>query len=147
VDWQRVHRQSLADVDYTFQALRFELIRHYFWHIDIDDRAVAHARRKGRARLRKAVEKRITKSIGPAEPSFDGRQTPVAGNSIYYAQHATASCCRKCLEEWHGVPLGRLLTDDELGYLSDLAMRFIDDRLPDLTEAGEKVPPFGAGAQ
>ncbi len=35
---------------------------------------------------------------------IDGRQTPREGNTIFYAQHATASCCRTCIEYWHGIP-------------------------------------------
>jgi hypothetical protein len=142
VDWRRVHRQDLTDIDYTFQSLRFELIRHYFWHIEIDERAVAHARRKGRAGMRLAIDRRIRTSIGPADPAFDGRQTPASGNAVYYAQHAVAACCRKCLEEWHGIALGRPLTDGEIEYLGELAMRYVDERLPSLTETGERVPPL-----
>jgi len=22
---------------------------------------------------------------------------------VHYAQHATAACCRKCIEYWHGI--------------------------------------------
>ncbi len=118
VDWGRVHGRNLSDVDYTFEALKFELIRHFFWHIEIDEDAVLHGRRKGLAGLRKAVPHRIRISIAAAQPIFDGRQTPRHGNVIYYAQHATASCCRKCVEEWHGIPQGRPLTDNEVAYLS-----------------------------
>jgi hypothetical protein len=57
-----------------------------------------------------------------------------------YAQHATASCCRKCIEEWHGIHQGRELTEDEITYLATLAILYVDERLPFLTQAGEKVP-------
>jgi hypothetical protein len=139
VDWGRVHGRNLSDVDYTFEALKFELIRHFFWHIEIDQDAVLHGRRKGLAGLRKAVPHRIRISIAAAQPIFDGRQTPRHGNVIFYAQHATASCCRKCVEEWHGIPQGRPLTDNEVAYLSALALRYIEERVPQLTEAGEKI--------
>lgn len=76
VDWNRVHKKNLTDVDYTFTALRYELIRHHYWHLEIDQKAVNHARRKGREGMRIAVEKRIRKYVGPAEPTYDGRQTP-----------------------------------------------------------------------
>ena len=142
VDWRRVHKKDLADVEYTFTALKYELIRHHFWHLEIDQKAVNHARRKGRDGIRIAAEKRIGKYVGPAEPTFDGRQTPKSDNSIFYAQHATASCCRKCMQEWHGIPIGRKLLDEEVKYLTDLAMLYINERLPFLTKQGEKVPPI-----
>jgi hypothetical protein len=142
VDWSRVKKRDLSDVKYTFTALKYELFRHYFWHLEIDQRAVNHARRKGKSGMRVAAQKRICKSVGPAEPPYDGRQTPRenSGNAIYYAQHATACCCRKCIEEWHGIPQGRELTEQEIGYLTDLVMLYVEERLPILTEHGEKVP-------
>ena len=48
VDWSRVHRRDKADAAYTFAALEYELIRHHHWHKTIDDKALRHARRKGR---------------------------------------------------------------------------------------------------
>jgi hypothetical protein len=142
IDWRRVHKRNPADAAYTFAALKYELFRHHFWHVEIDLRAVNHARRKGKRGLQAAAEQRMRKAVGPAEPPFDGRQTPRegSGNVIYYAQHATASCCRKCIAEWHGIPRGRELTEDEIAYLTTLAMLYIDERLPLLTQDGEKVP-------
>jgi hypothetical protein len=142
VDWSRIQKRCLSDVTYTFDALKHELIRHHFWHVEIDQRAINHARRKGKSGMRIAIENRLRKSVGSAEPSRDGRQTPKenSGNSIYYAQHATACCCRKCMEYWHNIPIGRELTDAEIEYFTDLVMLYINERLPFLTENGEKVP-------
>lgn len=143
IDWARVHRRDPRDVDFTFASLRKEFIRHYFWHVPLDPRATNHARRKGRVRLREAVERRIQMSISAATPFHDGYQTPWAGsgNAIYYAQHAVAACCRRCVEEWHAIPRGRELDESEVQYLAGLAMRYIDERVP-LTDAGEYVPPL-----
>ncbi len=80
--------------------------------------------------------------MSPAEPVRDGRQTPWAGNALYYAQHATASCCRRCIEEWHGIPRGRALEDKEIQYLVDLVGFYIAERLPLLKEDGERIPPI-----
>jgi len=139
VDWERVRMNDIGDAGYAFSALKFELIRHHFWHVDIDDKALDHARRKGRSGMRVAAEQRIRSSVGPAEPGYDGRQTPKQGNVLYYAQHATASCCRQCMEEWHGIAMGRALTDEEIGYLSALLILYVEERLPWLPEYGEKV--------
>jgi len=140
VDWSRVYKRDLSDVAYTFTALKYELIRHYFWHIEIDQKAVNHARRKGMVGMRIAAEKRIRDSVGSAHPFHDGWQTPKSGNALFYAQHATASCCRKCIEEWHAIPGGRVLTEVEIAYLTELVMFYIEDRLPSLTMNGEQVP-------
>jgi hypothetical protein len=144
VDWPRVHGKDARDAAYTFAALKFELIRHKFWHVEIDPKAVNYARRKGYSGLEAAARQRIRKSVGPAKPPRDGKQTPMegSGNPIHYAQHATASCCRKCMEYWHAIPQGRALTEDEIAYLTELAMLYFRERLPLLTQDGEKVPPI-----
>lgn len=140
VDWDRVHTQDLTDVAHTFTALKTELIRHVFWHQEFDEDAINHARRKGRAGMRIVAEKILRQKIGGAAPYRDGAQTPKNGNAVFYAQHATATCCRKCAEEWHGIPRGRELTDAEMAYCTELVMRYIEERMPYLTENGEYVP-------
>lgn len=140
VDWARLHRRDSADAAYTFSALQHELIRHHFFHRLIDDTALQHARRKGRRRLKEAARGRLRKYLAPAEPKRDGRQTPLQGNAIYYAQHATATCCRTCLEYWHGIPKGRLLTPQEFDYCATLIELYLDEVLPDLADEPVKVP-------
>jgi Domain of unknown function (DUF4186) len=46
-------------------------------------------------------------------PARDGKQTPYRGHPVFVAQHATACCCRGCLEKWHGIPRGHRLTEAE----------------------------------
>jgi hypothetical protein len=89
-----------------------------------------------------AVVARLKSSVGLSSDKLfrDGIQTKMEGNIIFYAQHATASCCRTCIECWHGIPKDRNLSDDELAYLTDLALRFIDDRMPDLPPDPQKIP-------
>lgn len=140
VDWGRVHKKDSKDVNFTFGMLRLEMIRHHFWHKSIDEIAVNHARRKGRAGIQSAVENRLRKSLRVDHP-MAGRQTPKQGNSIYYAQHATGTCCRRCLLEWHDIPIDKDLTEEQISYLSLLCMMFINERLPNLTTHGEKIPP------
>ena len=56
-------------------------------------------------------------------------QTPFSGNVIYYAQHATATCCRKCIEAWHGIGRECHLTEEEIAYFAELMMHYIETRL------------------
>jgi hypothetical protein len=140
VDWPRVHERRLDDVDHTLAELRQELIRHHFWHLDFDEKARNHALRKGRVALSIAAARRIEISVSGENPVKDGRQTPFEGNVLYYAQHATASCCRTCIEYWHNVPKGRPLTDEEQRYLTALVVRYVDDRWPDLPNGPTHVP-------
>ena len=77
VDWDRLHVRDFADVEYTFAALKNEMIRHYFFHREVDERALRHAQRKGRIRLKEDARHRLGKHLAVAQPARDGRQTPV----------------------------------------------------------------------
>jgi hypothetical protein len=141
IKWDRIHKRDIADAEYTVESLRLELIRDHFWSIPIDAKATAHAGKKGVSGIEQALEHRIrsnqiARGITVGKPTFDGRQTPRSGNVIYYAQHATATCCRKCMEVWHRIPRDRDMTEDEIKYACGLNMLYIRQRLPDLSENG-----------
>ncbi len=59
----------------------------------------------------------VAKRLAPAEPLNDGRQTPFRGHPVFIAQHATATCCRGCLEKWHAIPRGRELGPEEQAHV------------------------------
>jgi hypothetical protein len=42
------------------------------------------------------------------------------------AQHATATCRRTCLQQWHQVPKGRELSRAERAYVVDVICRWIE---------------------
>lgn len=144
VDWKRVRRRDITDATYTFAALRTEKVRDHYWVVPLHQWALNHARRIGKAKMREAVEKQLRAKVGSAHPAFDRRQTPPYWkeqcNALCHAQHATASCCRVCIEDWHGIPQGRELTKDEIGYLTELVLLYIKERLPSLPDKAEKVP-------
>ena len=71
----------------------------------------------------------VRQRLSAAEPKNDGKQTPMRGaphgHPIFLGQHATGTCCRGCLEKWHGIPKGRPLTDAEQTYIVDVLMQWI----------------------
>jgi hypothetical protein len=138
-NWDLLHARDPANEADVFRLLQREFIRHHFWHVDMDKKAMRNARKLGRNAMPEAIEQRLRKSVA-ADPKkmkrWDGTQTPMQGDVIYYAQHATASCCRKCIERWHGIPTAGPLTDEQVEYLARLVRRYVDLRIPDLTESG-----------
>ncbi len=60
----------------------------------------------------------IRKRLAPAYPDKDGKQTPFKGHPVFIAQHATACCCRSCLEKWHRIKKGKALSENEIAYIS-----------------------------
>ncbi|MHC4758232.1 MAG: DUF4186 domain-containing protein [Planctomycetota bacterium] len=59
----------------------------------------------------------IYKRLGSANPPNDGRQTPMKNHPVFIAQHATATCCRKCLQKWHNIKKGKNLSEKEIDYI------------------------------
>jgi hypothetical protein len=56
----------------------------------------------------------INSRVAPDFPKNDGKQTPMRGHPVFIAQHATATCCRGCIQKWHGIEKGRALNDKDL---------------------------------
>ena len=71
----------------------------------------------------------IRDRLALAEPKNDGRQTPMRGHPIFIAQHATATCCRGCLEKWHRIPRGRELTGGEIEYVLAVLARWLSEEM------------------
>lgn len=76
--------------------------------------------------LRRHANDLISRRLAPAEPHKDGKQTPYRGHPVFVAQHATATCCRTCLQRWHEIPKGRELTRAERAYVVDVICEWIE---------------------
>jgi hypothetical protein len=77
----------------------------------------------------------IEQRLAPQYPPNDGRQTPMRGHPGFVAQHATATCCRKCLARWHHIPAGQPLTAEQIDYVTSVLERWLLARLPQVCEA------------
>lgn len=140
VKWEEVWAREINDVDKTFKALKYEFIRHHYWHKEFDEKAINYALRKGKIELLNTVEKRIRSSVKAPADAFDGRRTKWEGNPIHYGQHATATCCRKCIEKWHNIPREQELSEEEIKYFTQLVVRFLEERFQHLPAGKTKVP-------
>lgn len=68
----------------------------------------------------------IRDRVAPAGPINDGKQTPMHGPPVFIAQHATATCCRGCIEKWHNFPQHRKLPKTEQEYLVSVIIEWIN---------------------
>ena len=114
---------DLQDIDRRIDALARQSFRARF-HLRGRERAEVQLR--GMTTIRKHAGEVLAKRVAPAEPVKDGRQTPYRGHPVFVAQHATATCCRTCLERWHRIPKGHALTADEQAYAVDVICRWIE---------------------
>ena len=91
----------------------------------LNDAERKYAEKLGDDGLRKHASDLIAKRLAPEAIENDGKQTPMSGHPVFVAQHATGTCCRGCLEKWHGIPKGRMLSDEEQRHISDVILRWI----------------------
>lgn len=112
----------------AWAELRARLARSRFRsRFRLNARDAAYAADRGNATLRLHARDFVERRLAPAAPAKDGRQTPMRGHPVFVAQHATATCCRRCLARWHGIPPGRALDDAEVGYVVDVIAAWLGD--------------------
>jgi hypothetical protein len=100
-----------------FAALARSRFRSQF---RLHSREAAYLQEKGLETVLKHARQFVVTRLAPAEPANDGRQTPTKNHPAFIAQHATATCCRGCLERWHRIPKGRPLSSDEIDHVVDV---------------------------
>ncbi len=76
---------------------------------------------KIRSHAKDFIEKRLA-----VKPLNDGHQTPYKGHPVFIAQHATATCCRKCLNKWYKIAENKTLTEDEITSILNIIMKWIE---------------------
>ena len=91
---------------------------------------LAYLEEKGMEVMRSHAADFVKQKLAPAEPKNDGRQTPMSGHPVFKAMHATACCCRGCLNKWYRVPLHRELTESEQERIVALLMAWLARQRP-----------------
>lgn len=69
---------------------------------------------KGIDKIREHAYDFIKKRLAPCVIMNDGKQTPMRGHPVFIAQHATATCCRGCLEKWYQIKKDKELSEREI---------------------------------
>jgi hypothetical protein len=119
-----------------FEALSRSRFRKKFV-LAAEERSYLHL--KGRAAVMAHAREFIARRLAPAYPGNDGKQTPMRGHPVFLAQHATATCCRGCLEKWHGIPRGRALSAREQSYVVDVIGRWLHTQDATAPDEGERT--------
>ena len=113
-------------VDEAFAKLARSKFRSRFRLSAADRKYIAD---KGMATIRSHAADFISTRLAPANPPNDGRQTPMRGHPVFKAQHATATCCRSCLEKWWNVPRGTEIPPERQSRIVDFLMTWIERKL------------------
>ena len=80
---------------------------------------------KGFDTIRMHAQEFVRTRLAPAVIVNDGKQTPTKGHPVFIAQHATACCCRGCLNKWYNVPTGVELSKGQQEKIVNLIMEWI----------------------
>ena len=96
-----------------------------------------YVRQKGLDKIQEHAQDFIEKRLAPAVIPNDGKQTPMRGHPVFIAQHATATCCRGCLEKWHKIRAGKELTPRQKEYIIKVIMLWVE------REMETKSPSYG----
>ena len=86
---------------------------------------IEYINKKGLEEIKKQAYEIINKRIKPETIENDGKQTPMKNHPVFIAEHATATCCRGCLEKWHHIKKNKELTDHEVDFIVELIMEWI----------------------
>jgi hypothetical protein len=112
----------LRDLDELFAALGRSGFRSRF---KLREREQRYLQSHGLPTVLRHAGEFVATRLAPAEPENDGRQTPMRNHPVFVAQHATATCCRGCLQKWHGIDRRRELSAEEQRYVVGVIERWL----------------------
>ena len=92
----------------------------------LKEKDMQYIKEKGLTKIKIHAYDFVNKRLKSAKNVNDGKQTPTKGHPVFIAQHATATCCRGCLEKWHKIPKGTNLTKSQKDYIVKLIMAWIE---------------------
>ena len=108
--------------DAAFARLARSKFRQRF-HLSASDLRYIDA--KGLETIRNHAVAFVRDRLAPAHLPNDGKQTPMRGHPVFVAQHATATCCRSCMEKWWKLPRGTAIPPDRQDGVVDFLMEWI----------------------
>ena len=112
----------MQDINYLLYRLSKSKFRSSF---HLKEKDIEYIDKKGLDKIKGHAYDFINKRLKPSIIPNDGKQTPMRGHPVFIAEHATATCCRGCLNKWYGIPKNRELTDVEVDYIVKIIMTWI----------------------
>ncbi len=125
----------MRDMDELFRGLGKSRFRSRF---RLSGKDANYLSQKGLETITEHARDFVTKRLADAYPANEGRQSPMRNHPVFVAQHATGTCCRKCLEKWHHIPRGKPLTETDISYIIKVLTRWL---------TGQDVEPSASGEE
>ena len=118
--------EDLTKINSALELLKRSSFRSKF---QLSNRDRQYIENKGMKTITKHAFDFIQLRVAPKFPKNDGKQTPMKGHPVFIAQHATATCCRGCLQKWHRMQKDRGLSDNEVKFIVNLIMKWIEKQM------------------
>lgn len=112
--------------DIIFNKLNKSKFRSSF---HLKDKDKKYINEKGIDVIRSHAYDFINNRLSDISNVVDGKQTPMKGHPVFIAQHATATCCRGCLEKWYHIERNRKLTNREVDNIVNIIMKWINNEI------------------
>lgn len=112
----------MKDINETLEKLKQSKFRNSF-HLKQED--LDYIKEKGIKTIKEHTRAFIDKNLTDVKKFVDGKQTPTKGHPVFIAQHATATCCRGCLNKWWGIEKKHILTDMEKYLISLIIIKWL----------------------
>lgn len=119
---RRFMESLVRDIDELFAALGRSTFRSRF---RLRGKEASYLQQRGLETILEHARQFVESRLADAEPVNDGKQTPMKNHPVFVAQHATATCCRGCLEKWHRVSKGHTLSVAEIDYIVGIIERWL----------------------
>ena len=113
----------MQTIDEALEKLKRSKFRSSFYHTKKERE---YLNEKGIEVMRSHAKDFVRQKLAPAYPLNDGKQTPMHGHPVFKAMHATACCCRGCLNKWYRVPKGVELTENQQERIVKLLIAWIE---------------------
>jgi len=124
------------NIELIWHRLQLSTFRSNF---QLKQQDFVYLQKKGMDTMQAHARDFIAARLAPAFPPKDGKQTPWRGHPVFVAQHATATCCRGCLEKWHAIAKGQPLDDAQQDYIVQVIMYWLKQRGAQSVNSGDHL--------
>ena len=124
--------ENMADL---FLALSRSKFRSSFV---LKEKEIEYINSKGMDVIKSHAYDFVNQRLRPEVILNDGKQTPMRGHPVFIAQHATATCCRGCLYKWHKIKQNKQLSEQEVEYVVNIIMKWIEKQYNKESEESAK---------
>lgn len=118
----KLNNKDLTIIENKIKELSKSTFRTSF---HLNKKEIEYIKKNGLNKVEQHAYEFIKKNLAPSNIPNDGKQTPTHNHPVFPARHATATCCRGCLEKWHHIKKGKELTDNEIKYIISIIMYWI----------------------